>query len=196
MTKQIRFNRRTMLYGGIAAASGIALSRLGALGRPALVLGTEHDAEARNHLADVAAQNGKRGFPLDGESGEEVVTGWRGFGAGVVAGAAALSTIFWLVGSQSNALFSLPPHWHIVIGGFAFGTVFMATDPVSSAFTNQGRWIYGFGIGVMVVLVRVVNPAYPEGAMMAILLANVFAPVIDYFVLEANIKRRKIRNGT
>ena len=85
------------------------------------------------------------------------------------------------------------PHWHLVLGGFAFGTVFMATDPVSAAMTETGKWYYGFLIGFMTVLVRSVNPAFPEGIMLAILFANVVAPLIDYFVVQANIKRRKAR---
>ena len=82
---------------------------------------------------------------------------------------------------------------HMVLGGFAFGLVFMTTDPVSASMTNTGRWFYGALIGVMVVLVRVANPAYPEGMMLAILFANLFSPLIDYFVVEANIKRREAR---
>jgi len=98
------------------------------------------------------------------------------------------------VGSDTNAMFSVPFHWHTVLGGWALGTVFMATDPVSSAFTDRGKWIYGFFIGVMVVLVRVVNPAYPEGMMLAILFMNCFAPLIDHFVVQGNIKRRAARH--
>jgi Na+-transporting NADH:ubiquinone oxidoreductase subunit B len=89
----------------------------------------------------------------------------------------------------------VPFYWHVVIGGWAFGTVYMATDPVSAAFTDAGRFIYGLGIGVMVILVRVVNPAYPEGMMLAILFMNMFAPLIDHFFVAANIKRRVARNG-
>ena len=81
----------------------------------------------------------------------------------------------------------------MVIGGFAFGTVFMATDPVSASMTQTGRYIYGFLIGVMTVLVRSMNPAFPEGIMLAILFCNVFAPLIDWFVVQANIKRRAAR---
>ena len=113
--------------------------------------------------------------------------------AGVVAGAVALSTLFWMVGSDTNALFKLGPHWHLVIGGFAFGTVFMATDPVSAAMTSTGKWIYGILIGLMTILIRVINPAYPEGIMLAILFGNVMAPLIDYYVIQANVKRRKAR---
>jgi Na+-transporting NADH:ubiquinone oxidoreductase subunit B len=85
---------------------------------------------------------------------------------------------------------SLPPYYHLVMGGFAFGIVFMATDPVSASQTERGKWIYGFLIGVLTVLIRVFNPAYPEGIMLAILLMNVFAPLIDFYVIQANKKRR------
>ncbi|MFC1757997.1 NADH:ubiquinone reductase (Na(+)-transporting) subunit B [Planctomycetota bacterium] len=113
--------------------------------------------------------------------------------AGVVAGAFALSTLLWMAGSETNALFQLGPHWHLVIGGFAFGTVFMATDPVSAAMTSVGKWLYGILIGLMTILIRVINPAYPEGIMLAILFGNVMAPLIDYYVIQANVKRRKAR---
>jgi Na+-transporting NADH:ubiquinone oxidoreductase subunit B len=119
---------------------------------------------------------------------------WRTM-LGVTLGTAATATLLNLVGSQTNAVFSVPFWWHFVLGGWAFGTVFMATDPVTSAFTARGKWIYGLGIGIMVVLVRVVNPAYPEGMMLAILFMNMFAPFIDYFVVQANIKRRLARNA-
>jgi Na+-transporting NADH:ubiquinone oxidoreductase subunit B len=88
----------------------------------------------------------------------------------------------------------MPPQWHLVVGGLAFGLVFMATDPVSAAMTDTGRWLYGILIGGMTILIRVVNPAYPEGIMLAILFGNVFAPLIDYYVVQANIKRRLARN--
>jgi Na+-transporting NADH:ubiquinone oxidoreductase subunit B len=84
----------------------------------------------------------------------------------------------------------IPAHYHLLMGGFAFGAVFMATDPVTAAQTNRGKYIYGFLIGVMAVLIRVFNPAYPEGMMLAILLLNVFAPLIDHYVVQSNIKRR------
>ena len=90
----------------------------------------------------------------------------------------------------------MSPLWHVVIGGYAFGVVFMATDPVSAAMTRTGKWIYGILIGVLTVLIRCVNPAFPEGIMLAILLANVMAPLIDYCVLQANINRRKARYAT
>lgn len=117
---------------------------------------------------------------------------WRTM-AGVTIGTAAAAFLLNAIGSDTNPMFSVPFHWHIVLGGWAFGTVFMATDPVSSAFTDRGKWFYGLGIGIMVVLVRVVNPAYPEGMMLAILFMNMFAPLIDNYIVEANIKRRKAR---
>lgn len=95
---------------------------------------------------------------------------------------------------SSNTMISIPWYWHVTLGGFAFGAVFMATDPVSAAQTNTGKWVFGFLIGFMTWLIRVVNPAFPEGIMLAILFANVFAPVIDHFVVGANVKRRLKRN--
>jgi Na+-transporting NADH:ubiquinone oxidoreductase subunit B len=92
-----------------------------------------------------------------------------------------------------NDYTAMPGYYHLIVGGFAFGTVFMATDPVSAAQTNRGKWIYGILLGMMIVVIRVFNPAYPEGVMLAILLMNVFAPLIDYYVYEANIKRRMKR---
>jgi len=89
-----------------------------------------------------------------------------------------------------NPYMEVPFYMHLVLGGFAFGAVFMATDPVTAAQTEKGKWIYGFLIGFLAILIRVLNPAYPEGMMLAILLMNVFAPLIDHYVMEANIKRR------
>lgn len=116
--------------------------------------------------------------------------------AGVVAGAVGLSSVFYAIGSNSNPMFDMSPWWHLVVGGFAFGTVFMATDPVSAAMTSTGKWIYGVLIGVMTILIRVINPAYPEGIMLAILFGNTMAPLIDYFVIQSNIKRRSARYAT
>lgn len=108
----------------------------------------------------------------------------------VLIGACSLSLLFVLIGSDTNPMFALGPHWHLVLGGFAFGLVFMCTDPVSGAMTPEGQWVYGLLIGMMCILIRVVNPAFPEGMMLAILFANVFAPLIDQLVLKAHIKRR------
>jgi Na+-transporting NADH:ubiquinone oxidoreductase subunit B len=89
-----------------------------------------------------------------------------------------------------NDYMAIPAHYHLVMGGFAFGAVFMATDPVTASHTEKGKWIYGFMIGALAVMIRIFNPAYPEGMMLAILLMNVWSPLIDYFVVESHIKRR------
>lgn len=120
------------------------------------------------------------------------IASWR-IVAGVMMGMMALSALFNVIGSDTNPMFAMPWYWHLVLGGFAFGMIFMATDPVSASFTDKGKWAYGILIGVMCVLIRVVNPAYPEGMMLAILFANLFAPLFDYLVVQANIKRRKAR---
>ena len=109
-------------------------------------------------------------------------------------GMVAMSLLLNGVGSETNLMFGMTWKWHMVLGGFAFAMVFMATDPVSAAMTDTGRWIYGFLIGVLGVLVRVVNPAYPEGWMLAILFMNACAPLIDYFVVNKNIQRRMARD--
>lgn len=111
----------------------------------------------------------------------------------VVIGAVGFGLLLNVIGSTTNPMFAVPWYWHLVLGGFAFGTVFMATDPVSAAMTQKGQWFYGILIGVMTVLIRVINPAYPEGIMLAILFGNVFAPLIDWFVVQGNIKRRQVR---
>lgn len=113
---------------------------------------------------------------------------------GTFLGMFIMSSVFNLIGSDTNFMFAVPWYWHLVMGGFAFGMVYMATDPVSAAMTDKGKWVFGILIGVMVTLIRVVNPAFPEGMMLAILFANLFAPLIDHFVVQANIKRRKLRN--
>ncbi|MBP8925582.1 MAG: NADH:ubiquinone reductase (Na(+)-transporting) subunit B [Pseudomonadales bacterium] len=121
------------------------------------------------------------------------IASWR-IMLGVVIGTVAMGLLFNSVGSATNPMFGVPFYWHFVIGGWAFGTVFMATDPVSAAMTETGKLAFGVLIGVMVMLIRVVNPAYPEGMMLAILFANIFAPLIDSFVMRANINRRLARN--
>ena len=120
------------------------------------------------------------------------IASWRVV-AGCFVGMIAFSTLLNTVGSDSNPAFAMPWYWHMVVGSFAFGAFFMATDPVSAAMTNRGRWAYGILIGVMCVLIRVVNPAFPEGMMLAILFANLFAPLFDHFVVQANVKRRLAR---
>lgn len=119
------------------------------------------------------------------------IASWRTM-VSIFVGGAVMGLIFNAVGA--NDYMNIPFYQHFVMGGFAFGAVFMATDPVTSSHTNKGKCIYGFLIGVMAVLIRVVNPAFPEGMMLAIILMNVFAPLIDYYVVDANIRRRKKRN--
>ncbi len=113
----------------------------------------------------------------------------------MLASALALVTLFWSVGSETNVMFTIPPHLHLVFGGFAFGLVFMATDPITAAMTRTGQYIYGGLIGLMTMLIRVINPAFPEGVMLAILFGNTFAPLIDYYVVRANIRRRVLRHA-
>jgi Na+-transporting NADH:ubiquinone oxidoreductase subunit B len=117
------------------------------------------------------------------------IANWR-IMAGVMVGMVATATLFNIIGSDTDAMYAVPWYWHLTLGGFAFGTVYMATDPVSAAHTNVGRWIFGALIGFMTVLIRVVNPAFPEGIMLAILFANIFAPLIDYGVIKFNIAKR------
>ncbi len=118
------------------------------------------------------------------------IASWRTM-LSIFVGGATTGLLFNCIGA--NEYMNIPFYQHFFMGGFAFGAVFMATDPVTSAHTNTGKYIYGFLIGVMAILIRVVNPAYPEGMMLAILLLNVFAPLIDYYVVDANIRRRKKR---
>jgi Na+-transporting NADH:ubiquinone oxidoreductase subunit B len=119
---------------------------------------------------------------------------WRVM-ASTLIGALICGSFYYFSGSAINPLWTIPPHWHLVLGGFAFGLVFMATDPVSAAHTHGGQWMYGLLIGVLAIMIRVANPAYPEGVMLAILLGNVFAPLFDFFIIQANIKRRMLRHG-
>jgi Na+-transporting NADH:ubiquinone oxidoreductase subunit B len=126
-----------------------------------------------------------------------VVTGigsWRTM-AGVALGTIATSLVFNALATPAHPYFAIPFWWHMVAGGWAFGTAFMATDPVTSPFTERGKWIYGALIGVFVVLVRTVNPAYPESMMLVILFMNVVAPLIDWFLVRANIRRRQKRRA-
>jgi len=121
------------------------------------------------------------------------VASWRII-FGVFFGMVGTALLFNAIGSDTNAMMAMPWQWHLVLGGFAFGMVYMATDPVSAAMTNAGRWVFGILIGFMTVLIRVINPAFPEGMMLAILFANIFAPLIDYVVIQLNIRRRQRRH--
>ncbi|MBK8978394.1 MAG: NADH:ubiquinone reductase (Na(+)-transporting) subunit B [Planctomycetes bacterium] len=122
------------------------------------------------------------------------VGSWRTMVGGVI-GLAVMAGAMNVFFGQLDGIGGYPIHWHLVSGGFAFGIVYMATDPVTSPQTDRGKWIYGFLIGLVTVLVRCVNPAYPEGVMLAVLLLNAFAPTIDYFIVRANIRRRVARLG-
>ena len=117
---------------------------------------------------------------------------WRIMAAGVI-GSFLMAQGLNALGSTTNPLMNVPFEWHLVLGGWAFGLVYMATDPVSAAHTNKGRYVYGFCIGVLAILIRVINPAYPEGMMLAILFMNMFSSLIDHFVIQANLKRRRAR---
>lgn len=120
------------------------------------------------------------------------IASWR-IVAGCFTGMIATSLLLNIVGSETNQLFAMPFWWHFVLGGFAFGTFFMATDPVTAAVTNKGRFIFGIFVGAMTVFIRVINPAFPEGIMLAIIFSNICAPLIDYFIQKKHVQRRKER---
>lgn len=122
------------------------------------------------------------------------IASWR-IMASMLLGGLSLALLLQFTASSGNTLINLPFYWHPVLGGFAFGLIFMATDPVTAPHTNIGRWCYGFFIGALAILIRVINPAYPEGVMLAILLGNVFSPLFDYPVIQANIRQRRLRHG-
>lgn len=124
------------------------------------------------------------------------VGSWRIMLSGLIGGTLVALLFNALPDTIGNSLTAFPWYDHLLVGGFAFGLVFMATDPVTAAQTNKGKWIYGLLIGILAILVRVVNPAYPEGVMMAILFMNVFAPTIDYYVVQSNVKKRNKRLET
>jgi len=121
------------------------------------------------------------------------VGSWRIIAAVFAGGYATALLMNGLAGPESTGMFTLPAHFHLVMGGFAFGAVFMATDPVSASQTNAGKWVYGFLIGVLAIIIRTLNPAYPEGMMLAILFMNVFSPFVDYWVVKGNMRRRLSR---
>jgi Na+-transporting NADH:ubiquinone oxidoreductase subunit B len=123
------------------------------------------------------------------------IASWR-IMLSICIGMVSLALLFNFNPSATNPMFAVTPVWHFVLGGFAFGTVFMATDPVTSAVTTKGQWLYGLLIGVMAVLIRVLNPGFPEGMMLAILFGNCLAPFIDYLVVQRNMQRRLARHGS
>lgn len=121
------------------------------------------------------------------------IASWRIMVGAVIGLVATSLATNYLAPFSSNTMLTLPPHYHLVTGGFMFGVAFMASEPVTSAHTDRGRWIFGFMVGFLTVIIRSLNPAYPEGTMLAILLMNAFAPLIDYFVVQGNIRRRLSR---
>lgn len=120
------------------------------------------------------------------------IASWR-IMLSMLLGMIGTATLLNWAGSETNPMFAMPWYWHLTLGGFAFGLVYMATDPVSASMTDAGKWAFGILIGFMVVLIRVINPAFPEGVMLAILFGNLCAPLIDYLVIKANIARRRRR---
>lgn len=188
-------------HEGLSGATGMSIGETAALGATALESGVR-DMTASG-ITWMDAFLGK----IHGSIGEtstlailiggsimliSKVASWR-IVLGVFLGMCCMSWVFNMIGSETNPMFGVPWYWHLVLGGFAFGMIYMATDPVSASMTNTGKWIFGGLIGFMVVLIRVINPAFPEGMMLAILFANLFAPTIDWFVVRANIKRRRAR---
>jgi Na+-transporting NADH:ubiquinone oxidoreductase subunit B len=122
------------------------------------------------------------------------IANWR-LVVGAMAGMISFTLLLNWIGSDTNPMFAMPWYWHFVLGGFAFGLAFMITEPVTASHTNVGRYIYGALIGMMAILIRVLNPAFPEGIMLAILFGNLFAPLIDYFVVRVNVARRSRKNA-
>ncbi|MCP5320870.1 MAG: NADH:ubiquinone reductase (Na(+)-transporting) subunit B [Pseudomonadales bacterium] len=193
-------------WSAVEVASGATtLAVDGFSGATALSLGAAGGVEAITaHMTWLQAFIGQKAGSIGEVSTLAILIGavillWTGIASwrimlGVTVGTVALALLFNAVGSDTNPMFSVPFYWHFVLGGWAFGTVFMATDPVSAAMTDTGKLAFGILIGVMVMLIRVVNPAYPEGMMLAILFANIFAPLIDNIVMRANIKRRLARH--
>lgn len=190
-------------FGDVPAVDGYSGATVLALGGAAAANGTDMMADMAGHWSSgmFSFQNLFMGI-IPGSIGETSVLmcligalililtrvgSWK-IVLSVFLGAWVMGFILNLVGS--NSFMAMPAHYHLVIGGLAFGAVFMATDPVSAAQTETGKWIYGFMIGIITVIIRVINPAYPEGIMLAILFMNVFAPLIDFYVVDANKKRR------
>ena len=176
---------------GFSGATPLALAAEGGLAQIDISWGQAFLGQVQGSMGETSALACLIGAFILVVSG---IGSWR-IMAGTIGGAAAIWGLLYAVGSGTNPMFGLPFHWHLVLGGFAFGLVFMATDPVSAAVTDRGKWIYGALIGVLVMVVRIINPAFPEGMMLAILFGNVFAPLIDYYVVRANKRRRVLRHA-
>ena len=181
--------------GQMAVAEGNAVASLASMPRP---WGEEAVSLADAFLGTIQGSIGETSTLLCLVGAAILIaTGigsWR-IMSGVTLGVIATSLLMNGMTSGANPMLGVPFYWHLCIGGLAFGIVWMATDPVSASMTNTGKWIYGFLIGFMTILIRGINPAFPEGIMLAILLGNVFAPLIDYYVVEANVRRRVARYG-
>ena len=177
-------------FSGATALGASAIDGMAGIAAIGLTWGEAFFGQMQGSLGETSAAACLIGAALLIYSG---IASWRIIVA-VFAGLIVPSLLFGGIDS-SNPMMSMPWHWHVVLGGFAFGAVFMATDPVSAAQTNTGKWVFGLLIGFMTWLIRVINPAFPEGIMLAILFANIFAPVIDYFVVRANVKRRIKRSA-
>jgi Na+-transporting NADH:ubiquinone oxidoreductase subunit B len=171
-------------FGQVAGAGMDALMRNGLTWRDSF-LGVEPDAIGVGSAA--ACLIGAAVLIMTGAASWRIILA-------VLTGGIAAAILFNFLGREAGPIYSVPWYWHLTLGSFAFGAVFLATDPVSAASTNAGRWVYGLLIGAMIVLVRVANPAHPDGVLMAVLLGNVFAPLIDYGVVWVNIRRRVRRN--
>lgn len=182
--------------GQMAVAQGNAIASLEAMPRP---WGAESMDLMNAFLGNIQGSIGETSTLLCLVGAAIlIITGtgsWRIMAATTI-GVIATSLLMNGFASGANPMFAIPFYWHLCIGGLAFGIVWMTTDPVSASMTQTGKWIYGFLIGFMTVLIRVVNPAFPEGIMLAILFGNVFAPLIDFFVVEANVRRRAARYAT
>ncbi len=185
------------IQGFTGATPLLAISAAGRGGDPLAALAAEHwtwtDAFLGNIPGSMAESSA---LAILIGAGMLIVTGigsWRIMVSCVLGLVVTTGILSQVAGPESMAIMHLPPHYHLVVGGFMFGAVYMATDPVSAAQTQVGRWIYGFGIGAMVGLIRVFNPAYTEAVMMAILFMNVFAPLIDYVVIQRSTRRRVAR---
>lgn len=177
-------------YGGTTIFSTAAAAGTGAIAQAGITWSQAFFGLVQGTLGETSTLACLLGAALLIASG---VASWRVM-VGVLVGTVATALVFNLIGGEASPIFALPWYWHLTLGGFAFGAVFLATEPASAAMTDTGRWLYGLLIGFMIVLIRVANPIHPDGVMLAILLGNIFAPLIDYAVVWTNIRRRAWRN--
>lgn len=178
-------------YGGAAVFDRVAAGGIGVLEREGLTWGQAFLGVVQGAMGKTSALACLIGAVVLVAKG---FASWRVM-AGVAIGAVVTAVVFDAVGGRMNPAFAIPWYWHLVLGGFAFGAVFLATEPASAASTNGGRWVYGLLIGFMIVTIRAANPAHPDGVMLAVLFGNIFAPLIDHAVIRANLRRRRARGG-